>query len=60
MSEKIFSPGLPDIGARKLWDFLILTVQALGHFGQFLGVGLFSPEMFQTNFNMVGYSIMGL
>ena len=29
VSEKIWSPGLPDIGARKSWDFLILTVQAL-------------------------------
>ena len=27
-SEKIWSPGLPDIGARKSWDFLILTVSA--------------------------------
>ena len=26
VSEKIWSPGLPDIGARKSWDFLILTV----------------------------------
>ena len=30
VSEKIWSPGLPDIGARKSWDFLILhLVQAL-------------------------------
>ena len=28
VSEKIWSPGLPDIGARKSWDFLILTVSA--------------------------------
>ena len=28
MSEKIWPPGLPDIGARKSWDFLILTVSA--------------------------------
>ena len=28
MSEKIWSPGLPDIGARKSWNFLILTVSA--------------------------------
>ena len=28
MCEKIWSPGLPDIGARKSWDFLILTVSA--------------------------------
>ena len=27
-SEKIWSPGLPDIGARKSWDVLILTVSA--------------------------------
>ena len=26
VSEKIWSPGLPGIGARKSWDFLILTV----------------------------------
>ena len=26
VSEKIWSSGLPDIGARKSWDFLILTV----------------------------------
>ena len=25
VSEKIWSPGLPDIGARKSWDFLILS-----------------------------------
>ena len=24
--KKIWSPGLPDIGARKSWDFPILTV----------------------------------
>ena len=30
VSEKIWSPELPDIGARKSWDLLILTsVQAL-------------------------------
>ena len=29
VSEKTWSPGLPDIGAKKSWDFLILTVQAL-------------------------------
>ena len=28
VSEKVWSPGLPDIGARKSWDFLILTVSA--------------------------------
>ena len=28
VSEKIWSPGLPDIEARKSWDFLILTVSA--------------------------------
>ena len=28
VSEKIWPPGLPDIGARKSWDFLILTVNA--------------------------------
>ena len=28
VSEKIWSPGLPDIGARKSCDFLILTVSA--------------------------------
>ena len=28
MSEKILSPGLPHIPARKSWDFLILTVSA--------------------------------
>ena len=28
VNEKIWSPGLPDIGARKSWDFLILTVSA--------------------------------
>ena len=28
VSEKLWSPGLPDIGARKSWDFLILTVSA--------------------------------
>ena len=28
VSEKIWSPGLPDIGAKKSWDFLILTVSA--------------------------------
>ena len=28
MSEKILSPELPDIGARKSLDFLILTVSA--------------------------------
>ena len=28
VSEKIRSPGLPDIGARKSWDFLILTIGA--------------------------------
>ena len=28
MSEKIWSPGLPDIGAGKSLDFLILTVSA--------------------------------
>ena len=28
MSEKILSPGLPDIGARKSLDFLILTFSA--------------------------------
>ena len=27
-SEKIWSQGLPDIGARKSWDFLILTFSA--------------------------------
>ena len=29
VSEKIWSSGLPDIGARKSWDFLILTVTQL-------------------------------
>ena len=28
VSEKIWSPGFPDIRARKSWDFLILTVSA--------------------------------
>ena len=28
VSEKNWSPGLNDIGARKSWDFLILTVSA--------------------------------
>ena len=28
MSEKTGLPGLPDIEARKSWDFLILTVSA--------------------------------
>ena len=28
VSEKIWSPGFPDIGARKSLDFLILTVSA--------------------------------
>ena len=28
VSEKNWSPGLPDIGAWKSWDFLILTVSA--------------------------------
>ena len=28
VSENIWSPELPDIGARKSWDFLILTVSA--------------------------------
>ena len=28
VSEKIWSPGLPDIRARKSWDYLILTVSA--------------------------------
>ena len=28
VNEKNWSPGLPDIGARKSWDFLILTVSA--------------------------------
>ena len=28
VSEKTWSPQLPDIGARKSWDFLILTVTA--------------------------------
>ena len=28
VSEKIWTPGLPDIKARKPWDFLILTVSA--------------------------------
>ena len=28
VSEKYWSAGLPDIGARKSWDFLILTVSA--------------------------------
>ena len=29
VSEKIWSPGLPDIGARMSWDFLILSVSAV-------------------------------
>ena len=28
VSEKIWSPRLPDIEAKKSWDFLILTVSA--------------------------------
>ena len=28
VSEKIWSPGLPDNGAGKSWDFLILTFSA--------------------------------
>ena len=28
VSEKFWSPGLPAIGARKSWDFLIFTVSA--------------------------------
>ena len=28
VSEKVWSPGLPDTGATKSWDFLILTVSA--------------------------------
>ena len=32
VSETVWSPGLPDIGARKSWDFLILTVSASTEF----------------------------
>ena len=28
VSEKIWQPAFPDTGARKSWDFLILTVSA--------------------------------
>ena len=34
--EKIWSPGLPDIGARKSWDFLIFTVSASTVIQQFI------------------------
>ena len=34
VSEKIWSPGLPDIGARKSWDFLILIVSASTEYNQ--------------------------
>ena len=35
VSEKIWSPGLPDIGVRKSRDFLILTVNASTGFNIF-------------------------
>ena len=43
VSVKIWSSGLPDIGARKSWDFLILTVSA--------STGLCSPFIHSIVFN---------